>query len=280
MTISQQFWTMAEEFLALLHTETGLSVIVCDETGTITCSTDKTRIGTVHAGAQKIMAGETDEVFVTAQEALDNPKVKEGYNCVIRSGDQRFGTFGIAGTLEVVKPLARISSVVMTSWLHALEQQERIDQASERVFAGVDQMVEKNLDVSGRSRSLVREIEGAAAQVVENLHVTDDILKTIQDISSRSNILSINGTIEASRAGEKGRAFAVVAGEMRQMSRGTKEAAATIEENLGKINRAMDALTQTLASFSEVSQEQHTMMDETIDLVTSLKGAMEKLRKG
>lgn len=281
MNISEKFWKMAEEFVHLLHRETGHSVIVCNEKGIITCSTDRSRIGDLHTGAQKIMGGEVDAVFVTADEAKANPKIKEGYNTVIVSADrQRIGTFGIGGTLEIVKPLARVSSVVMTSWLNELEQKEQIDVTSTRVFGGVDQMMEKSGQISSRSRELFTNLETAAAHVVENLHVTDDILKTIQDISSRSNILSINGTIEASRAGEKGRAFAVVAGEMREMSKGTKEAAATIEANLQKINESMLALNQTLESFSQVSEDQRAVMDDTIEMISSLRTAMEALRKG
>ncbi|MCG8687137.1 MAG: methyl-accepting chemotaxis protein [Desulfobacterales bacterium] len=279
MAISEMFWKMAEEFVALIHNETGNSVIVCDENGVITCSTDKSRIGITHAGAQKIMSGEVDEVFVTAQEALDNPKVKEGYNCVVKKDENRFGTFGIAGPLKEVKPLARISSVVMTSWLNELAQKEQIEKTSEKVFSGVDQMMTKNKSVSAESASLFKNIEGAAKQAVENLNVTDEILKTIQDISSRSNILSINGTIEASRAGEKGRAFAVVAGEMRQMSKGTKEAASTIEANLDDINASMLTLSQTLKSFSQISEEQHEMMDQTVEMVASLKTALDELKR-
>jgi len=205
--------------------------------------------------------------------------MKEGFNCVVRIRDNRFGTFGIAGPLEIVKPLARISSVVMTSWLHELEQKEQIETTSAKVFSGVDQMTEKNRSVSATSRDLFSEIETAAKQAVENLNMTDDILKTIQEISSRSNILSINGTIEASRAGEKGRAFAVVADEMRQMAKGTKEAAATIETNLEKINASMLALNQTLKSFSKISEDQHEMMDDTVAMISSLKTSLEELKK-
>ena len=280
MNISDKFWRMAEDFVHLLHRETGHSVIVCNETGIITCSTDVSRIGDLHTGAQKIMSGEVDAVFVTAEEAEANPKIKEGYNTVIVSTDgQRIGTFGIAGALEIVKPLAKVSSVVMTSWLKELEQKEQIDRTSARVFEGVDQMMERSRQITSQSKTLFTDLETAAAQVVENLNVTDDILKTIQDISSRSNILSINGTIEASRAGEKGRAFAVVAGEMREMSKGTKEAAGTIEANLVKINESMVALNRTLEFFSGVSDDQRAVMDETIEMISSLKAAMEELRR-
>lgn len=280
MDISEKFWEMAGEFVALLHRETGHSVIVCNKKGIITCSTDKSRIGDPHAGAQKIMSGEVDEVFVTAEEEQANPKIKEGFNTVIASGETRFGTFGIAGSLEIVKPLARVSSVVMTSWLHELDQKEQIDRTSAKVFTGVDQMMERSTSVGSQSGALFRDLETAAGQVMENLNVTDDILKTIQDISSRSNILSINGTIEASRAGERGRAFAVVAGEMREMAKGTKDAAATIEANLEKINASMLALNQTLESFAKISDDQQAMMAETIEMISSLRMAMEALRTG
>ncbi|WP_022664840.1 sugar diacid recognition domain-containing protein [Desulfospira joergensenii] len=280
MGIEDRFWQMAEAFVSQVKQESGYPVIVCDEAGVIRIASDRTRLGDTHAGAQKIMSGEVDEVLVTAEDALENPLVKEGYNCVIQAGQKRVGTFGLAGDVDRVKSLARISSLVMTSWVNELEQKEQIDQTSQRVFSSADVMTDKNRDISERTKTIFQEIEKSAGQVLENVKVTDDILKTIQDISSMSNILSINGTIEASRAGEQGRAFAVVAQEMREMSKATKEAALTIEKNMGIINGSIEDLNQTLEAFSGISVQQNEMIDETIVMINEFKDSLLRLKQG
>ena len=280
MGIEERYWQMAEKFVAQVHRESGYPVIVCDKGGVIRVATDKSRLGNVHAGAQRIMSGEVDEIMVTAEDEKKNPLVKEGYNCVIQAGQRRVGTFGLAGNAERVRPLARVSSLVMTSWVHELEQKEKIDQTSQRVFSSADAMTEKNRDLAGRTKAIFQEIEESAKQVLESVKVTDHILKTIQDISAMSNILSLNGTIEASRAGEHGRAFAIVAQEMREMSKGTKEAAATIESNMGMINDSIEGLNQTLSAFSGISAQQNEMIGETVDMINEFKDALVRLKKG
>ena len=228
----------------------------------------------------EIMSGEVDEIMVTAEDELANALVKEGYNCVIQAGQKRIGTFGLAGNAELVRPLARVSSLVMTSWVHELEQKEKIDQTSQKVFSSADIMTEKNRDLADRTKTIFQDIEESAKQVLENVQVTDHILKTIQDISAMSNILSLNGTIEASRAGEHGRAFAIVAQEMREMSKGTKEAAATIEQNMGMINESIEGLNQTLKAFTGISVQQNEMIGETVDMINEFKESLVRLKQG
>lgn len=270
---------MAEKFVSQVHKESGYPVIVCDEGGVIRVATDHSRIGNTHAGAQKIMSGEVDEILVTAEEELKNPLVKEGYNCVIQAGQERIGTFGLAGNADLVRPLARVSSLVMTSWLHELKQKAKIDETSQKVFSSADVMTAKNKDLASRTKIIFQDIEESARQVLENIKVTDHILKTIQDISAKSNILSLNGTIEASRAGEHGRAFAVVAQEMREMSKGTKEAAATIEKNMEMINGSIEGLNQTLEAFSGVSSQQNEMIGDTVEMINEFKESLLQLKQ-
>lgn len=276
--MSDRFWEMADNFVQVVYKESNCPVIVCNDAGQITCSTDPGRIGDTHSGALKILAGEVDEAFVTAEDAAENPKIKEGYNCVILHAGKRIGTFGIAGTLEKVKPLARIASIMMAAQLHELEQKELIDDLSQKIFAKVDHLTRENTRIKTESKRVFGEIQAASETAIQNVAVTDDILKTIQDIASRSNILSLNGTIEASRAGDHGRAFSIVAGEMREMSKHTKDAATDVENNIQKITDSINALNHTLTSFSRISDEQYRMIDETTELIGQFKTAMSDLR--
>ena len=91
MSVDHEFWKLAARFVDFVHGETKLALIVCDEQGIIREAVVKARIGTPHAGAQRIVRGEVDEAFVTKEEAATNPAVKEGYNCPIVVGGRRLG---------------------------------------------------------------------------------------------------------------------------------------------------------------------------------------------
>jgi hypothetical protein len=83
MRLPNQFWEITERLMDVVWNGTGFPVVVYDHEGTIVRATDKSRIGDLHAGAQKIMLGLVDEYAVTPEEAAGNPLFREGYNCAI-----------------------------------------------------------------------------------------------------------------------------------------------------------------------------------------------------
>jgi PAS domain S-box-containing protein len=122
MPLDSRLLLLADRFLEFIESQTGCAAIVCDETGVIVRATVRSRIGNLHAGAQRILRNEVDEAAITAEDAKANPLVKEGMNCPIVVEGRRVGTFGIAGPLETTRPLARVASVVLASWLKDMQQ--------------------------------------------------------------------------------------------------------------------------------------------------------------
>ena len=134
--LSKKFWLIAEDIMQLIYKETGSPVIVYDENGIIRKAIDRSRIGTPHAGAQKILKGEVDEYAVTAAEASQNPFVREGYSCPILIDGVAVGCFGITGKLEVTKPLARVATMMITARLGEIKKQEAL-RASEIKYRNI-----------------------------------------------------------------------------------------------------------------------------------------------
>ncbi len=277
MQLADGYWRMAKQFVNLLYQESKCPVIVCDHEGTIRCSPDSKRIGTPHAGAQKIMSGVVDDMFVTAEDAAANPLVKEGYNCVIAYQGERIGTFGIAGKLEIVKPLARVASVLMSTQLKKLTQQEVIEEAAVRLFSDTDQMIENGQKSADALMESIRQTQLASDKALGNVAHTDEILDHIENLVAKTNILRINGAIEASRAGSHGRAFGVVVAEMKEMSEETQKAAVNIEKTLESVRVSIQHISDTMENFSEISSQQVEMQRHMASLVNALKETIESL---
>ncbi|MBF0200402.1 MAG: response regulator [Desulfamplus sp.] len=127
---------LAEHFMEVIWSETGFPVLIYDDRGYIVSATDKSRIGNLHSGAEKIMTGVVPEYAVTKEEADMSPLVREGFSCPIRIDSKIVAGFGITGKLDVVKPLAKVAAKMFDSWITNLTQQEEMKR-SEKKFRGI-----------------------------------------------------------------------------------------------------------------------------------------------
>ncbi len=89
--------------------------------------------------------------------------------------------------------------------------------------------------------------------IVEKVHVLEhdiqqimDVTSVISGISEQTNLLALNAAIEAARAGQAGRGFAVVADEVRNLASRANDAAAQIDEMIGKIHANTESLVQAV----------------------------------
>lgn len=83
-------------------------------------------------------------------------------------------------------------------------------------------------------------------QLEKQFQYVNELLKTINTISDQTNLLALNATIEAARAGEFGKGFAVVAGEVKELSKTTKNANGQIQDKLQEISESIVQLSVEL----------------------------------
>jgi methyl-accepting chemotaxis protein len=280
MADDSDYWKLAARFVEFVNKETGLLVIVCDEQGVIRQAVVRARIGTLHAGAQRIMRDRVDEVFVTAEDAAKDPKVKEGYNCPILHDGRRIGTFGIAGPLEVTRPMARVSAAVLASWLKELEQQRSLGSATGQVLAALESLSDELAAAEGSSKSTLTSVTSASSTAGEKLASADEALRGVHGISQQSRMLAINASVEATRAGDQGRAFGVIAREMLTLADDARAASAQIQGSLKDVGGAVTQLVQAGRTSSDESARLVATMARMVERLEGLRGLIDMLGGG
>jgi methyl-accepting chemotaxis protein len=149
---------------------------------------------------------------------------------------------------------------------------EGAQRASQTASAGAS-VVERTMAVMGLIAAKVQE----SAKTVESLGARSDqigaIIGTIEDIADQTNLLALNAAIEAARAGEQGRGFAVVADEVRARAERTTRATKEIDEMIKAIQR------ETKGAVSAMEQGVQQVGSGTMEAAESGRALQEILQQ-
>ncbi|MEO4046798.1 methyl-accepting chemotaxis protein [Pseudomonas sp. CAU 1711] len=138
-------------------------------------------------------------------------------------------------------------------------------------------------EASASVLALVDEVESSMARVLamqQDAQRINDVLGVIGEIAGQTNLLALNAAIEAARAGEQGRGFAVVADEVRALAGRTQQSTSEINEMLAKLQQgvgsAVQAMEQTKAS-CQATADRTARVNVGLDDMASAVGRIHDL---
>lgn len=180
---------------------------------------------------------------------------------------------------EVVAGRARESSAQSSD---AAEQADQLIYAINEVTEQItksDGLVRDAVGKASQSSEAVNELRDAASQI-------GNFIEIINGLAEQTNLLALNATIEAARAGEAGKGFAVVASEVKALAAQTNKSASEISERVSSIQgrtqdtvSAIDAIASSIDTLSEVTTAVSAAMEEQRASTSSFLGFVEQTRE-
>ncbi len=162
---------------------------------------------------------------------------------------------------SVVGEVARNASSAADSAGNANDEALKGNQIVKQTIASIQQLAQT-----------IENNNSAITQLGNDSNSIGSILDVIKSIAEQTNLLALNAAIEAARAGEQGRGFAVVADEVRSLAQRTQKSTLEIEEMIDKLQMGVKNTVQTMElgqKHAQNSVEQAAQAGATLEVITS-----------
>jgi methyl-accepting chemotaxis protein len=219
-----------------------------DEYGDVARELEKTRVQL--NDMIKTQVASSDELFaLTEVMTISMSETKE-------SAQEEFNEID-----QLATAMSEMTSTVQTVAEHAQSASSLTEQASGQALTG-QKFVQGSVSKMSELSSDIAASAAAVNQVEERVDSIGSVVGTIQGISEQTNLLALNAAIEAARAGEAGRGFAVVADEVRNLAQRTQQATVEIQDMISHLQSSANSAV-------ELMEKSVVEAAEGVDLVTN-----------
>ncbi len=182
---------------------------------------------------------------------------------------------------------------VATVSSHSQQANQRIhevSEATEQVAANIHEISHAVVQVAQKITQALERANMANTTIItlkSHSQEINNIIKLITNIAEQTNLLALNATIEAARAGDSGRGFTVVAGEVKELARETSASAEDITQRIktiqGSSQEATAAITEVVDIMGQVADLSHTIstaINQQSVMATNISGSLTQAAEG
>ncbi|OVE45801.1 methyl-accepting chemotaxis protein [Chromobacterium violaceum] len=161
--------------------------------------------------------------------------------------------------------------------LRLVQEAHRLSAASDNASSNGQQVIRDTI----QAMSVIADSAGQSARLIEDLEQKTSrittIVNTIHEIADQTNLLALNAAIEAARAGEQGRGFAVVADEVRKLAERTSTSTKEVTEMIDDIKNGTGSATESIHEMLVKAQKGEEHASEASSSIEQIRNSTSRL---
>lgn len=137
--------------------------------------------------------------------------------------------------------------------------------------------ISNSIEFVKKSFDDISEINEGMQKVKEKTQTINQIIDIVKGIAEQTNLLALNAAIEAARAGEQGKGFAVVADEVRNLAEHTKNSVADVQKNITELQQNIDLSVNKISNTSQQLDLGKQLVDSALESIKLINSSIENV---